>query len=399
MNDKDKTKEQLIEELDILRDRIVEMEGANKYSKRQMDGLSASEIRYRRLFETAKDGILILDVNTGQIDDVNPFLIDLLGYSKEEFLGKKLWEIGSFKDNEASNISFKELQNKEYIRYENLPLETKEGRKIDVEFVSNVYPVNGKNVVQCNIRNITDRKRIEKMLMLKSKELERSNKELESFAAATSHDLKEPLRSLATYLQLLVKRYGDKLDSEASRLIKESLKAAERMYILIDDLLAYSQAIKKDRVLTSVNCLKVLEQTILNLKVAIEENNVSVTFDSLPALEYVEHELMQVFQNLLGNAVKYRSKDAPKVHISAKQSGKEWIFSIQDNGIGIEPQYFERIFEIFQRLHSRDEYSGTGIGLAICKKIVEKHDGRIWVESRPGEGSTFYFTIPNEKNQ
>jgi PAS domain S-box-containing protein len=362
--------------------------------KRAEDALSASEIRYRRLFEAAKDGILILDAGTGGIIDANPFLLQMLGYTHEQLLGKKLWDIGLFEDIEACKVAFKKLQTEGYIRYENLGLETTDRKHIDVEFVSNVYWVNHRKVIQCNIRNITERKQIEKTLKKTLDELERSNKELEQFAYVASHDLQEPLRMVASYTQLLEMRYKDKLDSDANDFINYAVDGANRMQRLINDLLVYSRVGTRGKPLEPVDSQSALGQAIVNLEVFISENQAIITNDDLPPVIADSIQLVQLFQNLVDNAIKFRSDKTPYIHVSVKQEGNEWVFSVRDNGIGIAPQYKERIFVIFQRVHSREEYSGTGMGLAICKKIVERHSGRIWVDSKPGEGSTFYFTIP-----
>ena len=355
--------------------------------------LQASEIRYRRLFETAKDGILILDAETGKIKDVNPYLAETLGYSQKDIFEKELWEIGLFKDIQSNKAAFQELKEKEYIRYEDLPLKTKDGRSIEVEFVSNIYLGNHKKVIQCNIRDISTRKQSENLLKEKTLELSRSNEELEQFASATSHDLKEPLRVITSFLQILDEQYHDQLSPEAARYITGSISAADRMYTLINDLLTYSRVMKKDRTLVPVKCSNILDAVLNNLKIAVDQSGAIVTSDPLPTLNLNESEMVEVLQNLISNALKYRGKDPPRIHVSAKRSETAWIFSVQDNGIGIEPKYFERIFKIFQRLHTR-EIPGTGIGLAICKKIIDYHGGRIWVESELGKGSTFFFTIP-----
>lgn len=226
-------------------------------------------------------------------------------------------------------------------------------------------------------------------------ELARSNQELQQFAYISSHDLREPLRAVVGYLQLLKKRYGDQLDEEAHRFIDRAMAATFRMDTLTNDLLAYSRVSTHWQPPQPVDCEHLLEQTLANLQVAIEENQAEVTHDPLPTVMADPSQLGQVFQNLIGNALKFRREEPPRVHIAAQRNGTHWCFSVQDNGIGIEPQYAERIFAVFQRLHSRQKYEGTGIGLAICKRIVERHGGRIWVESEPEKGSTFFFTLPD----
>jgi light-regulated signal transduction histidine kinase (bacteriophytochrome) len=224
--------------------------------------------------------------------------------------------------------------------------------------------------------------------------LTRSNADLEQFASVASHDLQEPLRMVSSYLQLLIRRYGDRLDADAAEFIRYAVDGASRMQAMINDLLRYSRLSPEANDFQPVDCEAVLGQATTNLHTAIEENGAVITRDPLPAITANANQLVQVFQNLIGNAIKFRSQEPPRIHMSAQPRGNEWLFSVRDNGIGIDPQYHERIFGLFRRLHTREEYPGTGIGLAVCKKIVERLGGRIWVESELGKGSTFYFTIP-----
>jgi len=250
-------------------------------------------------------------------------------------------------------------------------------------------------------RDITERKRAQEVLARQTQELARSNAELEQFAYIASHDLQEPLRMITSYLQLLERRYSNKLDADADEFISYAVDGANRLQRLISDLLAYSRVNTRGKPFELVDCVVVMQHVLLNLKVAIEESGAAVTHDALPQVMGDSRQLVQLFQNLIGNAIKFRADQPPQVHISVQQQenhshgeAASWVFAVQDNGIGIEPRYFDRIFLIFQRLHNREEYPGTGIGLAICKKIVERHGGQIWVESELGKGSTFRFTIP-----
>jgi signal transduction histidine kinase len=224
-------------------------------------------------------------------------------------------------------------------------------------------------------------------------DLERSNKELEQFAYVASHDLQEPLRMISSYTQLLGERYAGQLDEKAKKYMGYAVDGAVRMQRLINDLLAYSRVGTRGNPIESTDAHSVLGEAIRNLAAMIEENKAIITNEDLPVVRADAAQLVQVFQNLLANAIKFRGEVLPRVHVSVREEGHEWVFSVKDNGIGIDPQYADRVFVIFQRLHTRQEYPGTGIGLAICKRIVERHGGKIWYESEPGKGTTFFFTI------
>jgi two-component system, chemotaxis family, sensor kinase Cph1 len=244
--------------------------------------------------------------------------------------------------------------------------------------------------------DITDKKLADEKLKHMMADIQRSNKELEQFAYVASHDLQEPLRMVASYMRLLHRRYSDKLDNDANDFINYAVDGSKRMQELIRDLLAYSRVGSLGREFEPIDIKTVLDRSVRNLEMSIKESGAVVTHDSMPAMFADGIQITQLFQNLISNAIKYCKEAPPRIHVSAKQNKKAVTFSVSDNGIGVDPQYYERIFIIFQRLHGKGEYSGTGIGLAICKKIVERHDGKIWVESLPGGGSTFYFTIPTK---
>jgi light-regulated signal transduction histidine kinase (bacteriophytochrome) len=242
-------------------------------------------------------------------------------------------------------------------------------------------------------QNITERKKAEESIKRYSRELERSNRELDNFASIAAHDLGAPLRVASGFANRLQKRYKERLDAEADRYISYIVEATERMQHLINDLLEFSRVGTRRKPLVPVDVNAIVEKTLANLTHEITESGAVINVDPLPTVSADKTQFIQLFQNLVGNAIKY-SSNTPRIHISAERKGGDWLFRVSDNGIGIDPRQFDRIFQIFQRLHSADEYSGTGIGLAICKKIVERLGGRIWVESKPGEGSTFFFTLP-----
>jgi len=243
-------------------------------------------------------------------------------------------------------------------------------------------------------RDITERKQVEERLAHQAAELQRSNEAMQQFSYVVSHDLQEPLRTVVSFLQLLAKRCQGKLDAEADEFIGYAVDGAQRMQVLLRDLLEYTRVGRDVQPFTTVDCTARLQQTLHDLQLTIKEQGASVTYDPLPSVQGDAKLLGLIFQNLIGNALKFRSQAPPQIHLSARRERAHWLFSIQDNGIGIDPQYAERIFEVFQRLHTRKEYAGTGIGLAICKKIVERHGGRLWVKSEPGKGATFFFTVP-----
>jgi light-regulated signal transduction histidine kinase (bacteriophytochrome) len=250
------------------------------------------------------------------------------------------------------------------------------------------------------VMDVTERKNTEETLRHREAterrgvDLKRSNDDLQQFAYVAAHDLQEPLRMVASYTQLLAQRYKGRLDSDADEFIAFAVDGAHRMQLLIADLLAYCRVETKGQELRETAGEGALARALLNLQGAIQESGGVVTHDPLPTVFADGSQLAQLFQNLVGNAVKYHGAEPPRIHISAKHEGDEWIFSVRDNGMGIDPKYFEKVFVMFQRLHGREEFSGTGIGLTVCKKIVERHGGRIWVESELGKGSTFYFALP-----
>ncbi|MGA2063682.1 MAG: ATP-binding protein [Thermoguttaceae bacterium] len=252
----------------------------------------------------------------------------------------------------------------------------------------------GEQYVNLYGRNVTARKQAEEALRHTAEDLKRSNSDLEQFAYVASHDLQEPLRMVTGFVQLLQRRYAGRLDAEADKYIDFAVDGAKRMQTLINDLLAYSRVGTRGRELSLTDSGAALQQALANLRTSIDEAGAQITNGDLPTVRADEMQLVQLLQNLIGNAIKFRGESPPAIHVDARREEDRWRFAVSDNGIGIGPQFKDRIFLIFQRLHTREHYPGTGIGLAICKKIVDRHGGRIWVESRAGQGATFYFTLP-----
>jgi PAS domain S-box-containing protein len=365
--------------------------------------LAQMEGRYRGLLEAAPDAMVVVNQG-GVIVLLNVQAEKQFGYRRDELVGQKVKNIIPEGFAERLIADGTRTAAEAVAQQIGTGIELRGRRKYGSEFPIEIMlsPLESPEgiLVTAAIRDITERKKSEQHLVKTVGELKRSNDELEQFAYVASHDLQEPLRMVASYTQLLAKRYKGRLDSEADEFIGYAVDGSNRMRGLIQDLLAYSRAGTNGKALREVSSEKALKDALSNLRATIQESGAVVTHDSLPAIISDDTQLVQVFQNLVGNAIKYRSAEVPHVHVSAtKNGGTEWIFSVRDNGLGIDPQYFERIFVLFQRLHGREEFKGTGIGLTICKKIVERLGGRIWVESPPEEGSTFYFSLPEREGK
>jgi PAS domain S-box-containing protein len=501
------------------------------------EALRASELSYRRLFEAAKDGILILDVDTGRITDVNPFLFKLLGFSRSEMVGKTVGELSPFKDIESNKVMLARLQKDGYVRYENLPLKTRDGRHIAVEFVSNVYQAGDKKVIQCNVRDITERKRTEDQLKASFKEigdlksaldehaivaitdpqgkityvndkfcaisqysreellgkdhrfinsgyhskefirdlwstishgnvwhgelknrakdgsyywedstivpflseqgeprqyvairtditdrkaieekvrqlnidleqrvgertaeLEAANKELEAFSYSVSHDLRAPLRHVIGFVELLQQDAGPSLSEKKLQHLATISQSAKRMGELIDDLLAFSRVGRAAMQKVDVNLDKLVRETLGDFQAETKGRNIGWRIHSLPTVRADRALLRMVLVNLISNAVKFTGARAEaKIEIGCAPNGNsETVIFIRDNGAGFDPQYADKLFGVFQRLHSQAEFEGTGIGLANVQRIIHRHGGRVWAEGVVDGGATFYFSLPKQ---
>jgi PAS domain S-box-containing protein len=360
--------------------------------------LAQMESRYRGLLEAAPDAIVVVNP-AGKIVLFNVQAEKQFGYIRDELVGQEVTNIipEGFAERLIAdgNRSASEALTQQIGAGIELSGRRKDGTEFPIEIMLSPLESADGVLVTAAIRDITERRRSEEHLVKTVWELKRSNDELQQFAYVSSHDLQEPLRMVSSYTQLLAKRYKGRLDSDADEFIAFAVDGCNRMQGLIQDLLAYSRAGTSERELRKVPSENALRKALTNLRIMIKQSGAVVTHDALPTVRADETQLTQVFQNLVGNAIKYRRAEDPRVHVSAaRNGGNEWTFSVGDNGLGIDPQYFERIFVLFQRLHGRDEFEGTGIGLAICKKIVERQGGRIWVESQPEKGSTFYFALP-----
>ena len=359
--------------------------------------LELGESSYRRLLDAAPDAMVVFN-QAGDIILLNVQAEKQFGYRREDLLGRKVRTI--IPEGFSERLLADGLRSVEDALAHQIGTgieltgRRKDGREFPLEIMLSPLRSGGDVLVTAAIRDITARKAAERDLLHKMRELDRSNEELGRFAYVASHDLQEPLRMVASYTTLLCTRYKGKLGSDADEFIAFAVDGAGRMRQLIQDLLAYSRVGSTVKDLCSTSSEDALERTLIILRSVIEESGAVVTHDPLPTVLADDMQLVQLFQNLIGNAIKYQPPGVPRVHINAIRDGdRRWMFSVRDNGLGIDPQYFERIFGMFQRLHTREEFAGSGIGLAICKKIVERHGGRMSVESQPGVGSIFRFSL------
>ena len=362
----------------------LELEMQNAELHRAEGEAEAARARYVDLYDFAPVGYLTLTRN-GAISAVNLTGAALLGIERSRLVGGRFGLLVGAE----SLPAFSAFLAKVFEGQARESCEVTLLKQGNSPFLARIEAMASGDGQECRVVviDITER-------LLAEKELARSNAELEQFAYVVSHDLQEPLRMVASYVQLLEERYKDRLDKDAHEFIAYAVEGATNMKRMIADLLAYSRVGRDGKETVSVDCEAVLSQACANLRAPITETAAQIIHDPLPTVAGNTGQLTHLFQNLIGNAIKFRGQEPPRVHVSAERNGQGWVFSVRDNGIGLDPQFADRIFLVFQRLHTREDYPGTGIGLAIAKKIVEHRGGRIWVESEPGKGATFHFTVP-----
>lgn len=345
------------------------------------------------ILKSMAETLMVIDPD-GTIQRVNQAAISLLGYERDELVGRSAGDV--FEEGVDVLSLFKQSALNDVIRSIDTSVVTKDGRHVAVSLSGSVMRDDDGEIqgMVCVAQDITERKRTQEMLERQTQELARSNDELEQFAWVASHDLQEPLRMVASYTQLLSKRYKGKLDADADEFIAFAVDGATRMRRLINALLELSRVGTRGKDFEATDCEAVYNRTLVDLEALVEDSGALVTHDRLPTVMGDATQLGQLFQNLIANAIKFRSDKQLTVHVGAERRDGHWVFCVRDNGIGIDPEYAERIFVVFQRLHGKGDRPGTGIGLAICKKIVQLHGGRIWVASLPDEGASFYFTLP-----
>lgn len=355
-------------------------------------GLAKLQI-FEKVLRDNVEAIVITDTQ-GNIEWANNTFSTLTGHARADVLEKNLSFL--FANGQSVYETMRRKLNEANHHEVEILIRRKDGSKFPAEATLSVVRSDADMITHhvLEFSDITDFLHAREELIRRTKELSRSNKELEQFAYVASHDLQEPLRMVASYTQLIAQRYRGKLDADADEFIHYAVDGATRMQAIINDLLALSRVSTRNTPFSKTDTKLALDKALANLRLVIGETGATIVCDSLPTLNADGSQFTQLFQNLIGNAIKFRGSNPPSIEIGAEPRGGEWVFHVRDNGIGIAPEYFERIFLMFQRLHTQKEYPGTGIGLTICKKIVERHGGQMWIESEPGIGTTFYFTIP-----
>ncbi len=379
-----------------------ELERAVAEVSRSNEELRLSIEREHSIIEAALDAIISID-ERGKVIEFSPSAGAIFGYDADEAKGKDIAGL-------IIPPALRETHREGLKRYIETGKSNVIGKRIELTAVGKTrseFPVEltittARNqeghVFTAFVRDITERKKAEEALAARATELERINAELEQFAFVASHDLNEPLNSIEGYVNLLADRYREKLDEDANQYIGYTVEGVQHLKALIRDILAHSLITTRGGSFQRQSLQRVLDETLSELQETIEQRRVTITQDNLPSMDVDGSQVAMLFHNLIANAIKYAKEESPPIiHIGAEENGSEWMFSVSDNGIGIDPQHFDKIFLMFQRLHPQHSYSGTGVGLPICKRIVERHGGRIWVKSQPGEGSVFSFTLPTEQ--
>ncbi|AFM24425.1 PAS domain S-box protein [Desulfomonile tiedjei] len=358
--------------------------------------LVESEQQFRLVFENSIDALLLARISDEQILAVNPAACQIFNRSEQEMCSLKLSNLMDESDSRRTSFLEEKINKRKAVG--ELNCRRADGTVFPTEISESIFcDPKGDGLSVVVIRDITDRKRNEALLQMRTEDLTRSNQDLEQFAYIASHDLQEPLRNIVNCLQLIQKEHEGGLGKTSNDLIGYAVDSAKKTNALIRDLLAYSRISTRGDSLEILDTEEVLKQALLNLRTLIDGSEATITHDALPPIHADSIQMIRVFQNLIGNAIKYRTAKPPRIHVSASRSGNEWIFSVKDNGIGIDSDYFDLVFVIFQQLNGQERFDGTGMGLAIVKKIIERHRGRVWVESEPGKGSTFLFTIPDRQ--
>lgn len=394
MKDTNKTREELISELLMLRRQINDLKLVESKYRLEEEALRLSEEKFSKAYRSSPDWIVISTLEEGRFINVNDAFLRITGYREKEVIGRTAKELGIWAEPDERDKMAAIIREHGKIRDHEARFRMKSGEIRIMLRSAEAIDLEGEKCIISVTHDITERKKAEEKLKIFAGELEKKNQELEQFAYIVSHDLQSPLVTIGGYLRLLERRFKGGLNSEAREYVASAIEGTVRMQSLIRSLLDYARVDTSSMDFELIDASAILDQALANLKGFIDESGAVVNYDVIPEVTADPILLLQLFQNLIGNAIKFRSEEPPHICLSAKKNEREWIFSISDNGIGIPPEQTGRIFEVFQRSHNTRKYQGTGIGLAICKKIVEHYGGRIWVESESGRGSTFFFTIP-----
>ena len=385
-----------------VRDSTGRIVGASKIARDISEQKRLSELKERMaaIVESSDDAIISKDLN-GIIRSWNPGAERIFGYTADEIIGQHISTIAAPDRIDEIPGILERIRRGERVDHYETKRKTKDGKILTVSLtISPIRDAAGTVIGASKVaRDVTDRVRQNQALREANAALSRANADLQQFADSASHDLQEPLRMVAAYSDLLQKRFGGQLGPTGEEYIRHTVQGAIRMETLLRDLRTYTQmSMEEHEPSEDLDAGEVLNKALANLELSIKESGAAITRTALPRIRMYEFQLQQIFQNLIGNAIRYRSDDPPRIKIAAIREGKEWVISVQDNGIGIAPEFREQIFGIFKRLHNRADYPGTGMGLAICRRIIERIGGRIWVESEPGRGSTFFFTVPGSES-